>query len=167
MMMVMMAFVVLVMVMLMVVMVLVFVMLVMMFMVMFLLMDIALDTADPACSGLGLTEVKSIGIQQLLYIDIGIIALDNLRLGLDFTDNLLDLGKCLGLDFGSLVQKNDVAELNLLNDKVFNVFITQVLAFQLFSATEFVRHPQCVHDGDNAVQLRRAEFRVHSPDGLH
>ena len=121
MMMVMMAFVVLVVVMLMVVMVLVFVMLVMMFMVMFLLMDIALDTADPACSGLGLTEVKSIGIQQLLYIDIGIIALDNLRLGLDFTDNLLDLGKCLGLDFGSLVQKNDVSELNLMNDKVFNV----------------------------------------------
>ena len=156
-----------VMVMLMVVMVLVFVMLVMMLMVMFLLMDIALDTADPACPGLGLTEVKSIGIQQLLYIDIGIITLDNLRLGLDFTDNLLDLCKRLGLDFGSLVQKNDVAELNLLNDKVFNVFFTQVLAFQLFSATEFVRHPQCIHDGDNAVQLRCAEFRVHSPDGLH
>ena len=114
-----------VMVMLMVVMVLVFVMLVMMLMVMFLLMDIALDTADPACPGLGLTEVKSIGIQQLLYIDIGIIALDNLRLGLDLTYNLLDLGKRLGLDFGSLVQKNDVAELNLLNDKVFNVFFTQ------------------------------------------
>ena len=148
-------------------MVLVFVMLVMMLMVMFLLMDIALDTADPACPGLCLTEVKSIGIQQLLYIDIGIIALDNLRLGLDFTNNLLYLGKRLGLDFGSLVQKNDVAELNLLNDKVFNVFFTQVLAFQLFSATEFVRHPQCIHDGDNAVQLRCAEFRVHSPDGLH
>ena len=54
-------------------------------------MDIAFQATYPARSRLGLTIVEHIGIEQFLQIHIRIVALDDLRLRLNLTDNMLDL----------------------------------------------------------------------------
>ena len=54
---------------------------------------------------------------------------------------MLDLVQCLRAHFRRLVQKNDITELNLLNDKVFDIVLLQILAFKALSAAELVSHP--------------------------
>ena len=121
--------------------VMMFMFLFMLLVVMLLVMDIALQTAYPAGTRFCLTVVEHIGIEQFLQIHIRIVALDYLRLSLDLTDNVLDLVQCLSAHFRRLVQKNDITELNLLNDKVFDIVLLQILAFKALSAAELVSHP--------------------------
>ena len=102
--------------------------------------NIPLQAAKPSGPGLRLAEIENIGIQETLDIHICVIALDNLRLKLNLPDNPLHLLQRLRLHVSHLVQQKYIAELNLLNDKVFDIFFLKILSLEILSAAEFVHH---------------------------
>ena len=148
--------------------------LVMVFMLLFIVMvfvsilvDIAFQSSYPACSGFSLPEVKHISIKEFLDIYLGVVTLYDLGLGLNLTDNLLDFLEGFRLDLGHLVQEDDVAELNLLDDKVFDILVPEVLALKAFTASELVSQPQCIYNCDQTVKFRCSELSIYTADGLH
>ena len=133
----------------------------------FTLHNISLQTAKPSGPGLRLAEIENIGIQETLDIHICVITLDNLRLKLNLTDNPLHLLQRLRLHIRHLVKQNHIAELNLLNDKVFDIFFLKILPLEILSAAELVHHSESIHDSDDAVKSRRSELRINPADSLH
>ena len=99
-----------------------------------------------------LVEVEHIGIQYLIEFHVTIVAVDNLGLGLEGTDNLSDAAQFLWADLGGLVQQHDVAEFNLLDDEVLDILLVDVLTSQVKSAAEFVSHAEGIDDGHDTVE---------------
>ena len=54
------------------------------------------------------------------------------------TYNLLDAFQLFGFYFRCLVQKNDITEFNLLDDKIFNVFLVNPFSGEVVAAGELV-----------------------------
>ena len=153
-----------------VVVVLIFVFIIVLVVMMFFILvfvDVALDSTNPSGALFGLAEFKDVGIQQLFDIYFGVVTLDNLCLSLYLAYDFLDFVKRFRRNFGRFVEEYYVAELNLLNDKVFNIFLVKILALQTFTASELVCHTECVNHCHDAVQPWSSELRVNSADGLH
>ncbi len=79
-------------------------------------------------------------------------------------DNLLDVFQFVGLHFTGFVEQNNVAELNLLDNKILNVFFTDVLFCQVIAVGKFIAHTQGVDHSDDAVQDGYSAFAVF---GIH
>ena len=78
------------------------------------------------------------------------------------TYNLLDAFQLFGFYFRCLVQKNDITEFNLLDDKIFNVFLVNSFSGEVVAAGELVLQAQGVHYGGDAVQAADAVLGVHA-----
>ena len=61
-----------------------------------------------------------------------------------------------------LVQKNDITEFNLPDDKIFNVFLVNPFPGKVVAAGEFALQAQGVHYGSDAVQAADAILGVHA-----
>ena len=144
-----------------------FLFIVVMVLLVLILMDIAFQSSYPACSGFSLPEVKHVSAKEFLDIYFGVVALYDLGFGLNLTYNLLDFFEGFRLDLGYLVQEDDVAELNLLDDKVFNILFPEILALQALTAAELVSQSQCIDNCDQAVKFRCSELGIYTSDGLH
>ena len=60
----------------------------------------------------------------------------------------------------SLVEQNDIAELNLLNHKVFDIFFIDILAHQVAAALKFIFQTQSIYHGADAVEARHAVLHI-------
>ena len=78
------------------------------------------------------------------------------------TYNQLDAFQLFGLYFRRLVQKNDITEFNLPDDKIFNVFLVNPFPGKVVAAGEFALQAQGVHYGSDAVQAADAILGVHA-----
>ena len=98
--------------------------------------DGALYFADPCGGGGHVLEVEEPGVEDLVEVDVGIVALDDAGLGLDGADDGLDALGVGGCDLGNLVEENYVAEFNLLDDEVLDVVLVEVFALEGFAVGE-------------------------------
>ena len=110
-------------------------------------------------------KVKTVGVHQFIQIHVTIVARDNLCLGLQCTDDLLDLLQLFCRHLRSLVEQDGVAEFYLLNNQVFNVFLTNILAGQCLTAAKLIAHTQCIDHGNNAVKTQYRVFRIFRTQG--
>ena len=113
-------------------------------------------------------EIKHIGVQDLVEVYVAVVTLYNLCFGLQCAHNLTYAPQFLGSHLGGLVQQHDVAELNLLDDEVFDVFLVNIRARKQLSALELIAHTQGINHGDDAVEPRQTaagEVHAHRRDG--
>ena len=71
-------------------------------------------------------------------------------------------------DFSCLVEQHDVAEFYLLDDKVLDVFLINLIAHQVETISKLVTHAEGIDYSDDAVKHRIAiltVFLVHERDG--
>ena len=64
---------------------------------------------------------------------------------------MLDALQFVGFHFGSLVEQNHVAELNLLDDEVDNVLFVDVFLHEVVAHGKLIFHAQGIHHGHNVV----------------
>ena len=65
----------------------------------------------------------------------------------------------------SLVQKNDVAELNLLDDERSQIFLINILLHQVAAVGEFILHTQSIYYGNDAVKAQNTILDVLRTEG--
>ena len=116
----------------------------------------AFNLTDPSGGGSHLVEVEHTGVQNLVEIDVAVVALDNLGLRLQGTDDLLDASAFRFGDFGSLVQQDDIAELNLLNHEALEVVLLQGFTHEVLATGELILQAKGIHHGDDAVEAGEA-----------
>ncbi len=124
------------------------------------LVVVGLNAFNPTCRACNIVVIKEIGVKNLLKRHVAEVALYNLRLWLEGTDNRLDSLPFLRRNLGRLVQKHNVAELNLLNEKVLDVLLADVIHHEGVSAVELALHPHSVDHSHDAVKPCCAVFRV-------
>ena len=104
----------------------------------------------------GLVKVEVAGIEQLVEVNVAVVAVYDFGVGLNGAYDGAYLLRLLGRHFGYFVEQYYVAELHLLYHEILDVLVVDVLVGQRFAAGEIRLHAQRVHNGDDAVQARAA-----------
>ena len=126
----------------------------------------------PCSGGCYGVKVEHACAENLVEVYVAIVARDNLRFRLDGTYYLLDTLQFLWSHLGSLVEEDDITELNLLDNEVLDVLLVALGSEKRLSAAELVLHAQGIHHGNDAVELWRAALVVlrshgrYAADGL-
>ncbi len=94
----------------------------------FFLGDLPLYSPNPSGGGGSTFKVEKAGADNLVQIHVGVIAFYDFGTGLQGADNLFDAFQLFRLHFCDFVQQDDVAELNLLDNEVFDIFVVNVFA---------------------------------------
>ena len=100
-----------------------------------------------------LFEVELLSVQDILHFDLAVVRLDHLGFGLQCTHHGLHVFQ---VGFGqtiNLIHHDRVAELNLLDEEVCDVFFFEILIEQLLSTGEFVGEASNVNNGHDVVQV--------------
>ena len=122
------------------------------FFLFFVFVMMLLHFLDPLGGGGYSIEVKHIGVDNLVKIDITKVTVDNLCLWLQLAYNATHPPQFIGCHLGSLIEQYDVAELDLLNYEVLYVFLVDVLLHQIEAASKLVAHTEGIHHGDDTVE---------------
>ena len=120
---------------------------------------------DPCSRTCNAVEIETAGLDEFVQRNIAVVALDNLRFGLDSADNLADMVQFGGTHLRRFVQQNHVAELDLLDNQVLDIVLVQMLFFQAVASSELVPHTQGVHHGGDAVHYGHAVLGVRRSHG--
>ena len=118
------------------------------------------DALNPACGCRHFVKVKHSCADKSVKVDSGIVAFYDFGARLDSPDDLPDSGKFLRLNFGCLVEQDDVAELYLPDNEILYVLLTDVPAGEAVSAAELAFHAQGIYNGHDAVEAADAVFAV-------
>lgn len=108
------------------------------------------------CPGAGfsdLVEVELLCIEDVLHFDLAEIRLDHLGGRLQRLYNCLHVVQFLGCEAVHLVHDNRVAEFDLLDEQVRDIFFFEILVEEFFTACKFVGKAQNVDDCDNVVEV--------------
>ncbi len=127
-----------------------------------------LNLAYPSCRCGDTLKVEQMCVEQRRNVYLGIVALDDSRLGLQGLDDLPDASQLFRLHLRDLVEQDDVAELYLLDDQVLDVLLADVLACQAVATRELALQAQGIDHGDDAVEARHAvldKLSSHLRDG--
>ena len=133
---------------------------------------VTLDCRNPGCGSSDLVEVELACAQDPVEVHIAPVALYDFRLRVESRDYRLHPPEFGRSDFRDLVEKHDVAEFDLLDDKILDVLFVDFILAEGFPAVEFALHPESIDDCHDAVELRCVApgiFRKHgwrSADGL-
>ncbi len=138
------------------------VMMVMMVLVVFIIVIIVflyitvmiLNFLNPGSRSSHFIEVEHVGIQQSVKVYVAVVTLYDLGLGLNGTDNLTDSSQLMRRYLRSLVQQDDVAELNLLDNKILNIILLEVGAKEVAAVAKLIAHAQCVYYCCYAIHYR-------------
>lgn len=135
-----------------VIMVVLVVMVMVVLVVMVVVIMVAFYLLDPT-GGCGYSvEVEETCIEYLGEVDVGKIGLYYLCLWLDGADYGAETSGLFRSHLRDLIEHHDVAEFNLLNNEVLDIFFVYVAALQLFAAVKFRLHAQGVDHSDYAVE---------------
>ena len=105
---------------------LIFLVMMFFFVIVILVVMFAFHRFNPCSGGCHFVKVEHARVQNLVEVHVAVVTFDDICLGLDGADNLFDACQLLGFHFGSLVEQDDVAELDLLDDQVFDVLFSDV-----------------------------------------
>ena len=112
-----------------------------------------------------MTIVEFVGIQEFIKVHIGIVTFDYFSLRLKLADDFADSGKLFRRNFRGFVEENGIAELNLLDYKIFDVLVLDVFHHKGVTALKFALHPHGIHDCDDVVQAADPVLCVWSSKG--
>ena len=163
-----MVMVVMVMVVMVMVMVLMLIIVVVIIVVIILLLMRFLHLVNPCSRGGHPVEVEHTRVDDFGEVYIAVVALYNLCHGLYGLENALDALPLFRLHLRSLVEENDVAELNLLDNEVFDILLADIVFHEVVAGPELIFHAQCVDHGDDAVDDGHPvvnELRSHGGNG--
>ena len=121
---------------------------------------LSFDGVDPSRRSSRLIEIEHPGVQKFVKIDVSIVALEDRHFRIQSLHYAADPAKLLGLHLGRLVQKHDVAELDLLDHKILKVILLQIVLLESVPAGELTLHPQSVHNGDYAIEFRNIRLGI-------
>ncbi len=96
------------------------------FVIVILVVMFAFHRFNPCSGGCHFVKVEHARVQDLVEVHVAVVTFDDVRLGLDGANNLLDACQLLRFHFGSLVEQDNVAELDLLDDQVLDVLFCNV-----------------------------------------
>ena len=136
-----------------VIMVLVIMVMMLMMLVMIVVLFIILDGLDPAGGHGDFFVVEPVGVEDFVHRYIAVFAADDLRSGLQGTEDRFDLLEfCLG-DEVALVQHDGVAELDLLDEQGREVLFVFRDFPKDFTAAELVLQTGGIDDGNDVVDV--------------
>ncbi len=116
--------------------------------------DGAFNLAYP-CGRCGdLLVVEQAGVDYAVKVNVGIVGVDDAGLGLYGTYNLTYVVSLFGSDLRNLVEQNDIAELDLLYDKVLDILVADALTGESGTAFKLRCHAQGVDHRYDAVESR-------------
>ena len=108
-------------------MVMILVIVVVIVIVVIVLIYIGVELLYPS-GGVGyLIKIKVVGVEYFFEIDLAADSLDDLSLGLESADDLLYIDELLIRDEIDLVEDDGVAELDLLDKQIFDIFIVDII----------------------------------------
>ena len=105
-------------------------------------------------------EMKHPCVDYLVKVDLRIVAFYSLGLRLNCLDDGLDALQLVWADHRCLVEQNDVAEFNLLDYQILNIFLADILARKIVAAAKLVLQSQRVDDRHNTVKTGDAILAV-------
>ena len=114
---------------------------------------IVLDGLDPAGGHGDFFIVEPVGVEDFFHRYIAVFAADDLRSGLQGTEDRFDLLEFFLGDEVALVQHDGVAELDLLDEQRREVFLVFRDFPQDFTAAEFVFQTGSIDDGNDVVDV--------------
>ena len=114
--------------------------------------SLLLDAANPSCRHCHFFKIKQMRVDYLIQIHFRIITFNDFSPRLQRPYYLLDAFQLFRLYFRSLVQQNDIAELDLLDNQIFNIFLINVFARQVIAAGKFALQTQRIDYGHDAIQ---------------
>ncbi|CCX55199.1 putative uncharacterized protein [Bacteroides sp. CAG:1060] len=124
----------------------------MMFAVVSLFLVLSLYFVYPGSGSGHIIEIKHFGIQNGAQVDVAEVALNDARFWLECMDDLLDFPKFVRMHLGRLVQKDDIAELNLFDNQFLKVIFLKIAERKRLPAAELTLHAQGIHYCSDAVQ---------------
>ena len=124
-----------------------------------------LNFLNPGSRSSHFIEVEHVGIQQSVKFYVAVVTLYDLGLRLNGTDNLTDSSQFMRRYLRSLVQQDDVAELNLLDNKILNIILLEVGAKEVAAVAKLIAHAQCVYYGCYAIHYRHTVADIFQAHG--
>ena len=115
----------------------------------------ALHGLNPSGGGGHLVEVERVGVDDLAELHVAIVALVDGRLRLYLADDGLQVCHLVGRNHVGLVEQDDVAKLNLLDNQAGEVFLV-VISLEVVAQSKLVAHAQGVDHGHDGVEARHA-----------
>ena len=143
-----------------IVVIIVVMMMVVMLFFLFNLVARAFDFANPCRRRCHALKVEQTRVDKFVEVDLRIVTLNDFCARLQCSNHRFEAGKTLWSNHRSLVDKDDVAEFNLLDDKIFYIFFADILACQAVAAAKFVLHAERVNHSDDAVEAGDAVLAV-------
>ena len=114
----------------------------------------------PRCRRCHLVEHEAMGVEQALEVYVAVVARNDFCLWLYGTYYLTHMQQLVSAHLRCLVQQYGVAELYLLYDQIFEVFVANLLLCQRIAALKLVAHTQRVDHRHDAVETWHAVFDV-------
>ena len=100
-----------------------------------------------------LVEVELLRVENVLHVDLAVVRLDHLGGRLQSLHDGLHVFQVVLVERINLVQNNRVAEFNLLDEQVCDIFFFEIFVEELFATGKFVSEAEHVHNGDDVVQM--------------
>ena len=100
----------------------------------------AFQFAHPTYRNGNLLIIKHLRIYNTVQIHLCVVGFNNLCTRIQVADNLLHTFHLIRRHFRHFVQQHNVTELYLLNQKVFNILIINVFAFEVVTAGKLALH---------------------------
>lgn len=151
----------------MIVLMMVLMMMMMLFFLLYLI-KMLLHFSHPCGRSHHTVEVEHIGVENLSELHVTIVTLYYLSFWLESADYLLHSSEFFWRNLISLVEQDDVAELNLLYYEILYVILLNVLTEEIETATKLILHAESINHGHNAIESRHtvlAVFLFHHRDG--
>lgn len=122
-----------------------------------------LNFVNPRGRGRYRVEIEAAGVDELVEVHVAVVTFDDFCLWLQRANDVLDACQLARLHLGGLVEQDDVAELDLLDNEVLDVFLADFLPHERVAASEFVSHSQRIDYGCDAVESENASLMYSGP----
>ena len=142
------------------IMILVCMMMLVLILLLVVILVVMLELSYPSGRGSNLVEIEHACVHNLIEVNITIVALQNLSLGLEGTDNLTDTTQFFGSHLCSLVEQDNVAELYLLDYEVLDVLFVDIVSHKIVAAAKLIAHTQRIDNRHDTIKHRGSSFRI-------
>ena len=139
----------------MVVMLMFVIVVVVMFMLIFIVIIRILDGFDPAGRFHGLLKIETSCIEDIGDFDLCVVGFNDLSACLQAADDLFQKTELLRRDHVHFIEEDGVAELELLDEKILDIFFLDGILGQASAVLKFVVHARAVDDSDDVVKFHR------------
>ena len=131
------------------------VIIVVMIMLIFIVIIRILDGFDPAGRFHGLLKIETSCIEDIGDFDLGVVGFNDLGACLQAADDLFQKTELLRCDHVHFIEEDGVAELELLDEKILDIFFLDGILGQASAVLKFVVHARAVDDSDDVVKFHR------------